>query len=1456
MSQVIKKLQSGGTLTIDGKKYDATPELIQSLSTYLSGFGESAAPLAGLTAALQRGENVTYDSIGNTITGMQGNWAGIDDRASERRKSGASKWRRDWDATFNNDAHRFRKAVSLLSGFAYNDKTKSNETPANLTDIFGDKVWYKYADNDDGTKRYLDDASENLNISSRLDAITDYLKNPEEDMKKKYRLADWYNAQRIAGLRQLYQQHQNDWDAVLSQIKTRARNNELTPEDKAFLANFNIIEPDKTNVNSPTSGLGAKDKLAWANAGYGGLEDLLGDKAHLNDDGSLSLNNGASWGWILPETLAGKNIWFNDDFYKVYGADGSFDPYKNYTLYNNRLYALDNPTLARILNQENGFNAKMKAGDWTGADAEILTRFSKNALDNPVSLANNRYSAFFENKPMRRYSDMTGILAANNPYENQSDRDQIVQYVDLDDDSLVIPNSPYRHYNYKYAILDENGKWKKDVSREDLHEITGGKARPTGLQTYLRVIDNSKYGNRYVEDIIDSNNKPTEFRFYRNISNPTSDVILHMPDINIAGGGQGKDIILPEEIAEVLSENTDWTKKVIGNAKNQNNFVDWISSLVQSWWANTDHGFWFHSGDKRRLKNMGFSDEEIDRLQSALNEVKKGNRFERRSTYLSETPQSVIDQLNAQSQIVSQKNGGKLTHLPKLQFGGLAGGSKQSIGVTAKRVDTKSVNPKNAAGLGEIGSNNWSQADNLDLAALAGDLGSLGLAFVPGANVGSALAGAASSTARYKADRMRGTSGAGLNYLVNLGMDAAVMLPFLGAGIKATSVVGKIKKALPILIKAASVYGLGSTFVNSAKKIANGEKWTTRDLSMVVNGLTAAVGLSRQGGLGKSKTKVTASEPVRLEGVDGQTPIELSSNEMAAIKNGDELLDALFTKAKAQNTNLTKEEFNQQYKVDDVVKTVQRWKPNWKPSSWFKKQTVTKFEPKTTTSSEDVSAEKGSFKEWWHSVGAKQKAYNQQLMGEQPTYTEKTSTTEPRIVIPKNSEQGLMRLDVPAVVEQVPVTKTRTVELPLQGVALPQWINPYTDANYQRNQFQELPGYVMAPLYQKKGGKIIKAQRGTWTPNVSLSSNTLKLPDFNPTHSFSTQKTFNAIKIPGWKNPYDHRQQQDLFMGTNDFSLKTNTSKTNNPVFESDYAGHAYNFDLNPAMNWARAFYSMGQSNKQLRNFLNRQRYHMEAPLFNAPRFIDSGTGTAYDNAANKIRMFKPVTSDALTNDAMARQRQADALNLEMQADLARSQEYGKYKAGLDEFNNKVVSTLTDVANKNRQFDYQHNIEDVQQKNANIAEKSKFFDQAAYATQDWYSKQQDIKNRLRGLEDYDDAVNKIQLWWNKNLEDLTQKYKGDLSSESAQQELAGLKTQLDMKKQGLGTSQLRYQLAFPFIAKKGGKLKDGRDSKVTYSRDPYPELLLQNSRAVDKFVEKLSDHTIKLILETKPFYVS
>jgi len=95
----------------------------------------------------------------------------------------------------------------------------------------------------------------------------------------------------------------------------------------------------------------------------------------------------------------------------------------------------------------------------------------------------------------------------------------------------------------------------------------------------------------------------------------------------------------------------------------------------------------------------------------------------------------------------------------------------------------------------------------------------------------------------------------------------------------------------------------------------------------------------------------------------------------------------------------------------------------------------------------------------------------------------------------------------------------------------------------------------------------------------------------------------------------------------------------------------------------------------------------MQSPLLNAPRFIDSGQGNAYQNAANRILSHKPITSDAVANDAGLRQRQAEATNLELQGALARSQEYGKYKSGLDQFNNENILRFTDIANQNNQFD-------------------------------------------------------------------------------------------------------------------------------------------------------------------------
>lgn len=520
----------------------------------------------------------------------------------------------------------------------------------------------------------MDNAGENIAIAQRLADVTSYLKDPEAG-KKAYRLGSWYTPDRVAALQGLYGKYTPEtWQAGLDAIAERAKSNTLSAEDRAFLANFNIVEPDEATATTSGTGLSAADRTKWNNAGHGGLADLLGGRAHINDDGSISLNEGESWGWNLGD-LEGKNIWFNDDFFNSrYGADGSFDPYRNYTLYNNRLYALDNPTLARILNADGGFNAMMKSGNWTGADNQILTRFTDLARENPVYLSPDQYSTFLSANPNYRFSDLTGLATTNGMTDDQ----QLIQYVNLGDDSL---EGPYRRYNYKYALLNNRGGLERELTPEEVVQLENGQARETGLNTYKRTVgqNNGAYNNRYYEDILDKNGEATGFRFYRSINNPNEDVILHMPEI-YASGTENQDIVLPKEVAQILMNNPNWLNNVIGDARNKKNFMTVLSSLVQSNFI-SQHAH-LPASEANWFRKMGFSEAEINQLVEALRNSRRGSRAQRRSDRLVTAP-------------TLQKNGGILIE----QKGGIAGGAKTATGVTEKRVSTTNTNPKNAAGV-------------------------------------------------------------------------------------------------------------------------------------------------------------------------------------------------------------------------------------------------------------------------------------------------------------------------------------------------------------------------------------------------------------------------------------------------------------------------------------------------------------------------------------------------------------------------------------------------------------------------------------------------------------------------------------------------------------------------------------------------------------------------------------
>ena len=208
------------------------------------------------------------------------------------------------------------------------------------------------------------------------------------------------------------------------------------------------------------------------------------------------------------------------------------------------------------------------------------------------------------------------------------------------------------------------------------------------------------------------------------------------------------------------------------------------------------------------------------------------------------------------------------------------------------------------------------------MVALVSDLISLGTAFVPGANLASVGTGAAGSTARFYADRQRGTKGAGLNYLLNLGMDATMAIPILGGMGKIAKVPDIVAKTMPTILKAASIYGIGAGTINTLQKIASGEKFTVRDLDSVVNTLTAAIGLGKSGGFGKSK-KEMAIKNVVIKGnssVEGTKSVPLKGSDLEKIETPKALKELVAKKAKVAGDNaVTVENVAERYDLSKFI---------------------------------------------------------------------------------------------------------------------------------------------------------------------------------------------------------------------------------------------------------------------------------------------------------------------------------------------------------------------------------------------------------------------------------------------------------------------------------------------------------------------------------------------------------
>lgn len=212
-----------------------------------------------------------------------------------------------------------------------------------------------------------------------------------------------------------------------------------------------------------------------------------------------------------------------------------------------------------------------------------------------------------------------------------------------------------------------------------------------------------------------------------------------------------------------------------------------------------------------------------------------------------------------------------------------------------------------------------SAADKADLTALALDVA--GLASTAAFGVGNAVGAAtglgstiSTAIADYKRDDDWSWSDTG-NLILNLGMDAATLIPGLGTMAKGAKVTKAIKTAAPILRKAFTALGLG-TSLTALGKVMSGEELTINDWRLLANGLNAVTGIGRNVAGKKLYTQKAGagelSKPLEVN-VNGKTKeISFKNNEVEGFNkmSTEDKLTTVKTKLKSQYTDLTDEDLS------------------------------------------------------------------------------------------------------------------------------------------------------------------------------------------------------------------------------------------------------------------------------------------------------------------------------------------------------------------------------------------------------------------------------------------------------------------------------------------------------------------------------------------------------------------
>ena len=451
--------------------------------------------------------------------------------------------------------------------------------------------------------------------------------------------------------------------------------------------------------------------------------------------------------------------------------------------------------------------------------------------------------------------------------------------------------------------------------------------------------------------------------------------------------------------------------------------------------------------------------------------------------------------------------------------------------------------------------------------------------------------------------------------------------------------------------------------------------------------------------------------------------------------------------------------------------------------------------------------------------------------------------------------------------------------------------------------FARRPYDPISVLTEKQGG-VIKAQ-----PGIQLPSN---MPSLNGRDTEWERFITKRIGIAGLKDPGLNGTPNTGLLNPTPASIPTTKATTSsnglidrraeylNSLANSQsngssngdgdegggYTKNLSKFSILPLISagrFALTSHFQNKYNRQGKAAIEAGRYHETAPILNAPTTDNPILDRAIRNIQSE-RMIgvKPVTSDYIQNNAIQQQRESQLFDRERDLIAQRSQDYTNKLNQILAINNQNISAATQVANQNRGRDAAIDSAKLQQDQILTQQRAQSWDNLGLEAETNLKNDLDI---LRALErnrvvsdatkayqddlkqtigddlykqwealgtqqdNYDDIIDWIyqtnRSFYDENeLGKHNQEQLQKMRNLINQWDANNVKTYFNIRPNGWLSDLLFGNTSSVGIARKGGTLR----GNTRYKNEPDEQIWIDNNKATQQAIAKLSDNVIKLLL--------